>query len=244
MFTGKQELIITVSILIVILISVIIINKKYDNLVKNNSMLRIDIVKLNEKNKILKTDKQKCDNELETLRNHLEGIKDEDDLLKRDIQLFAKAINPKLPKVVTKAIAENVVSMSNQYEIPAELVIGIIHVESTFNPLAVSNKNARGLMQVMPEWAKKFDINIDDLHDIDIGIESGIKVFLIHLDENKGKISKALYYYVGKDQSYVDRVYASIGRFVSFRSTIDNSKKIKKEEDFNNATDNPTENSH
>ena len=59
-----------------------------------------------------------------------------------------------------------------------------------------------------------------------IGIESGIKVFLIHLEEAKWNISKGLYYYVGKDKSYSDSVYIAVGRFVSFRSMIDGKEKM------------------
>ncbi len=88
--------------------------------------------------------------------------------------------------------------------------------------------NARGLMQVMPEWCKKLNINSKfDLHEIDIGIETGIRVFLIHLGEAEGDISKALYLYVNKDKTYVNKVYSEIGKFIAFRSVIDN-KNIKK----------------
>lgn len=148
-------------------------------------------------------------------------------LLKRDIEIYIKARYTRTPKVVAKSIAENVILYSGQYGISPELVIGIIEVESGFNPMVISKKDARGLMQVMPEWAPKFKIKVNDLHDIDIGIESGIKVFLIHLEEAKGNISKGLYYYVGKDKTYSNSVYTAVGRFVSFRSTIGNEKKVK-----------------
>ena len=74
----------------------------------------------------------------------------------------------------------------------------------------------------MPEWVPKFGLKrVSDLHDIDTGIESGIKVLKIHIDENKGSISKGLYYYVGKDKTYAGKVYESMGKFVAFRSTVD-----------------------
>lgn len=149
-----------------------------------------------------------------------------DSLLQRDIEFYITARYTRVPKVVAKSIAENILLYSAQYDISPELVTGIIEVESRFNPMVISKKDARGLMQVMPEWAPKFKIKVNDLHDIDVGIESGIKVFLIHLGEAKGSISKALYYYVGKDKTYSDYVYTSVGRFVSFRSTINDKEKI------------------
>lgn len=155
---------------------------------------------------------------------------DQNSLLKEDIEIYIKARYTRTPKVVAKSIAENVILYSNQYGVSPELVVGIIEVESCFNPMVISKKDARGLMQVMPEWAPKFKIKVNDLHDIDIGIESGIKVFLIHLEEAKWNISKGLYYYVGKDKTYSNSVYTAVGRFVSFRSTtIGKEVKIKKE---------------
>ena len=127
-----------------------------------------------------------------------------------------------IPRTVALDIAEQVLAMSKKENISPELVVGIIQVESGFNPMAISKKNARGLMQVMPEWAPKFNLKkVSDLHDIDTNIQCGIKVLKIHIEEGKGSISKGLYYYVGKSDSYAAKVYEAMGKFVAFRSTID-----------------------
>jgi len=44
------------------------------------------------------------------------------------------------------------------YHVPVELVEAIIDVESGWNPYAVSDKGAVGLMQLMPETAKRFGL--------------------------------------------------------------------------------------
>ena len=44
------------------------------------------------------------------------------------------------------------------YHVPVELVDAIIEVESDWNPYAVSNKGAAGLMQLMPETAYRFRV--------------------------------------------------------------------------------------
>jgi len=162
----------------------------------------------------------------EKLKKQFEGIKVVDDLLKRDIELYILTTHPRVPNVVAKEISLNVVQLSKKYKVSPELILGIIKVESSFNPMAVGPKtkygHARGLMQIMPEWVKKLELeNQYDFHDIDVGIESGIKVFLIHLEEAKGDVSKGLYYYVNKDKKYSGKVYEAIGKFVTFRSTID-----------------------
>jgi soluble lytic murein transglycosylase len=42
------------------------------------------------------------------------------------------------------------------YNVPQELISALIDVESAWNPRAVSNKGALGLMQLMPETARHF----------------------------------------------------------------------------------------
>lgn len=165
--------------------------------------------------------------ELDKLKIRLENVKNQDDLLRRDIELYIKSRYRRVSRIIAKTIAENVISKSRDHNISPELVVGIIEVESSFNPLSVSKLKtdpARGLMQVRAEfWGKKIGVeNRFALHDIDVGIESGIKVFNIHLKEEKGNISKALYKYVGKDTKYVSDVYYAMGKFVTFRSTVDN----------------------
>ncbi len=43
-----------------------------------------------------------------------------------------------------------------QYRIPPELIASLIDVESRWNPHALSNKGAMGLMQLMPATARRF----------------------------------------------------------------------------------------
>jgi len=49
-------------------------------------------------------------------------------------------------------------SLAQQYQLPAHLINAIIAVESAYNPQAVSHKGAVGLMQLMPQTAKRFGV--------------------------------------------------------------------------------------
>ncbi len=168
-------------------------------------------------------------------------INDEKEVMKKDIRGYIKNKYKNIPDSIAIEISENIVNLSGSYAISTELVVGIMEVESGFNPMAVSSKSARGLMQVMPEWSRKFGLKSEfELHNIATGIESGIKVFQIHYEENNNDVSKGLYHYVNKDTAYVTKVYSSMGQFVSYRTmsgsneSLQLSKKdeVKKEKDI------------
>jgi soluble lytic murein transglycosylase-like protein len=66
---------------------------------------------------------------------------------------------------------------AKKFRVDATLVRAVIQVESDFDPMCVSRKGARGLMQLMPETAKKYGVT--QVHDPDQNIRAGI----LHLRE-------------------------------------------------------------
>ena len=61
------------------------------------------------------------------------------------------AVKPQLSDVVQSA--------SDRYRLDPDLVNSVIHAESGFNPRAISNKGAQGLMQLMPQTASKLGVS-------------------------------------------------------------------------------------
>jgi hypothetical protein len=70
------------------------------------------------------------------------------------------------------------------------LVKSVMLVESNYNPRAVSRKGARGLMQLMPDTARRFGVS--DRHDAGQSIRAGVKYLASLLEQFKGDVSLAL----------------------------------------------------
>ena len=70
------------------------------------------------------------------------------------------------------------------------LLYAIMHQESTFKPRAMSNKGARGLMQLMPGTAVRFGVT--SIWDPQQNIEGGTRYMRFLLDKFDGNIQLAL----------------------------------------------------
>lgn len=57
-----------------------------------------------------------------------------------------------------KALVEMVKKIAPGYRIEPQLALAIIQVESNFDPMALSPKNAKGLMQLIPDTAARFRV--------------------------------------------------------------------------------------
>lgn len=165
--------------------------------------------------------------EKKALEQKLATLKSSEDVAKRDLEAYITKKYRTVPRVVAKEVAGQVARLTREQDVPFSLIVGLIEVESQFKPWAISKKDARGLMQVMPFWIKKKkEIGMDlaskyDLHDIETNIKAGIQVFKFHLKEANNDINKGLYLYVGKDNTYANKVFNAMGRFEVFRSTLD-----------------------
>lgn len=74
--------------------------------------------------------------------------------------------------------------------VPASLVNAVIKTESGFNPLAVSDKGAMGLMQLMPVVMKTFGVN--DPFNIHENISGGVSFLKSLLEKYNWDYKKAL----------------------------------------------------
>jgi soluble lytic murein transglycosylase-like protein len=99
-------------------------------------------------------------------------------------------------------------------DLPPELVLALIDIESNFDRFAISYAGARGLMQVMPFWLDEIGRPGDDLFDIHTNLRFGCTILKLYLDRERGNRTRALARYngsVGK-MWYPQRVYKALGK--------------------------------
>lgn len=96
-------------------------------------------------------------------------------------------------------------------ELPAELVLAVIEVESRFDRFAVSRAGAQGLMQVMPFWKEEIGRPEDNLTRNDTNLDYGCRILQYYLEREDGALHRALAAYNGSSGSrrYSDKVQAA-----------------------------------
>ena len=82
-------------------------------------------------------------------------------------------------------------------QLPPELVLALIEVESHFDQFAVSRAGAQGYMQVMPFWKDEIGYPQANLFDIDTNIRFGCTILKHYLDRESGNWQRALARYNG-----------------------------------------------
>jgi soluble lytic murein transglycosylase-like protein len=101
--------------------------------------------------------------------------------------------------------AEIIAEAGRRWNVRPELLRAVIAVESRFNPLAVSKRGARGLMQLMPETARRFAVG--DLFDPRANVLAGARYLRALLDQFDDNIELALAAYNAGEQSVIKAGY-------------------------------------
>ncbi|MEM9254924.1 MAG: lytic transglycosylase domain-containing protein [Pseudomonadota bacterium] len=98
---------------------------------------------------------------------------------------------------------------ATQAELPPELVLSVIEVESHFDRFAISRVGAQGMMQVMPFWKDEIGRPDDNLTDNATNFEYGCRILQFYLQRENGHLHRALARYNGSvgRRVYSDKVY-------------------------------------
>ena len=119
-----------------------------------------------------------------------------------DAEVWYKLMEPRLRKYVAD-LGERIEILTNVYcearhsQLPAELVLAVMDVESSFNRWAVSSAGAQGLMQVMPFWPEQLGMQRHQLVQIQPNIRMGCAILKFYYDRERRDVRKALARYNG-----------------------------------------------
>ena len=93
-------------------------------------------------------------------------------------------------------IVDTAFSKAHEYEFDPVLLMGIMEVESDFNPKAVSGRGAYGLMQVnIGVWKDELDIDRRRVFDIEYNIDLGLQILKRYFLETGKNVIRALHLY-------------------------------------------------
>ena len=108
---------------------------------------------------------------------------------------WISSINKNLPEEQKNIIANQVIYRASEHDLPFELFVAVITIESRFDPMALSTTGAKGLTQVIEYWHQD-KIKGRDIYDLKVNLEVGSNILKDCLKRKK-KITKALYCYSG-----------------------------------------------
>jgi soluble lytic murein transglycosylase-like protein len=114
-------------------------------------------------------------------------------------------------------------SAAERHNVSPVLVAAVARVESDFDPFSHSHKNARGVMQVIPETGARFGVSADDLFDPERNIGAGTAYLAWLLDRYRGDVDLALAAY-NAGEGAVDK-YRGIP---PYRETQQYVRKVRK----------------
>ncbi len=101
---------------------------------------------------------------------------------------------------------------ATRVNLPPELVLAVIEVESRFDRFAISVSGARGLMQVMPFWLEEIGISDTNLFHVRTNLRMGCTILRYYMDMESNDLMRALARYNGTlgKQDYPNKIIGAL----------------------------------
>lgn len=135
-------------------------------------------------------------------------------------QNFVSSSGSRMYPRLSREIVESVIKYSEKYDLSPILVLAIAKTESEFYPFALSNKNAKGLMQINPDANQRLLIEEGifkepaDIFDPERNIEAGCFLLRRFLNVSPD-FNAALDKYLGADSiSYKTKIHEVLGKIL------------------------------
>lgn len=110
-------------------------------------------------------------------------------------EVFTPIVVPSNPSALGANVhfGQLIQSASKRFNVDADLISSVIAIESNFNPKAISRRNARGLMQLIPGTASRF--GVQNIFDPRENIDAGTRYLgeLLHRYDNDLILTLAAY---------------------------------------------------
>ena len=129
------------------------------------------------------------------------------------VQWIVDVATKPISRSTAKTIVDAVYEQASKHRIDPLLVLTMINIESGFRP-KVRNRNASGLMQVIPYWHRD-KIAGRNIFDVRTNIEVGTTILQDCLIKVKDNFAKAVSCYSGGTKNYAKKlrgVYAELKR--------------------------------
>src|ERR1700674_908225 len=123
--------------------------------------------------------------------------------------------------IVKPPYRELVEAAAARYSVDADLISSVIAVESNFDPKALSRKNARGLMQLLPETAAR--LGVQNIYDPQENIDAGTRYLRELLQKYNNDLVLALAAY----NAGPERVQ-QYGRVPPYAETLSYVRRVKR----------------
>ena len=103
---------------------------------------------------------------------------------------------------------------AKRVDLPPELILAVIEVESNFDRYAVSVAGALGLMQIMPFWIKEIGRPDDNLLHTNTNLRYGCTILRFYYDKENGDLRRALGRYNGSlgKRTYPNKVIDKLSK--------------------------------
>lgn len=102
----------------------------------------------------------------------------------------ARVVQPLMTPALRTRLQAPLARLAREYRLDPGLVLAVMRAESGFNPLALSAKNAQGLMQLIPETAERFAVR--DAFDPVENLRGGMRYLRWLLSYFEGDVRLAL----------------------------------------------------
>ena len=134
------------------------------------------------------------------LADAIESADSFNDRFDAEVWLFdmSSRMKPYVPdKEFRLDLLKNIHREATRVDLPPELVIAVIEIESRFDTFAISRSGAQGLMQVMPFWLDEIGRPEDNLVDMNTNLRMGCTILKYYMDMERNDLRGALARYNG-----------------------------------------------